>query len=228
MDPSILAATQQHNPTNNTAKIDEEADYGNGGDRWEEDDLALGNLLNHLNDNTTQTNNGLPVPRLHPPPPPSLHLLSFDRQGSSSNNDNDYSNEGGGDDIGGGGWDDNLNFTIDNDDNEDDTNGGYNNDNNDVSTLANKNPTSPPPTLLGGGDGSAGSTGSRWPFNDTSLMNALDVTTTLSIDNNDEVVSGMNVIDDTMDNDDNWDFEDDEIYITFNNNNENVLLMKII
>ena len=42
-------------------------------------------------------------------------------------------------------------------------------------------------------------------------MNALDATTLLSIDNDDEVVSGMNVIDDTMDNEDNWDFEDDEI-----------------
>ena len=59
-------------------------------------------------------------------------------------------------------------------------------------------------------------------------MNALDVTTTVSIDNDDEVVSGMNVSENTMDNDDNWDFEDDEIDITFNNNNENVLLMKII
>ena len=66
--------------------VDEEADYGNGGDGWEEDDLALGNLLNHLDDNTTQTNYGLPVPRLHPP---SLPLLSFDRRGSSSNNDID-------------------------------------------------------------------------------------------------------------------------------------------
>ena len=65
--------------------------------------------------------------------------------------------------------------------------------------------------MLGGGDGSAGSTGSRWPFNDTSLRNALDATTLLSIDNDDEVESGMNVIDNTMDNEDNWDFEDDEI-----------------
>jgi hypothetical protein len=210
--------------------VDDEIDCGGYG--WEEDDLVLGNLLNHLDDdnnaNSAPTNNDdddFLVPRLQPPPTPSFPPSSFDRT-IGSNKDDDYNDDGGGDDIGGGGWDDDLNFTLD--DNDDDVNNSENNDNGTVNIAAAvaavNNPTA------GDGDYSGGGTG-RWPFNDTSLMNALDVTTATTIIDNDNSYEDkheeddgapMNVMEETVENnDDNWDFDDDEIDFTFNNNNEN-------
>ena len=214
--------------------VDDEIIIDCGGDGWEEDDLVLGNLLNHLdddnNDNSAPTNNNdddYLVPRLQPPPTPSLPPPSLDRT-IGSNKDDDYNDDGGGDVIGGGGWDDDLNFTLDDNDDDDRNNNENNGTVNIAAAVAALN--NPTPPTGGGGDYSGGGTG-RWPFNDTSLMNALDVTTATTIIDSDnshedkhEEYEGapMNVMDETVgNNDDNWDFDDDEIDFTFNNNNEN-------
>lgn len=227
--------------------VDDEIDCG--GDGWEEDDLVLGNLDDDNNDNSAHTTNNDDdlVPRLQPPPTPSLlPPSSFDRT-IRSNKADDYNDNDGGDFIGGGGWDDDLNFTLDDnnddvlDDNDDDINNNENNGNVNVkiaaAVAAVNNPTPPPG---GDGDYSGGGTG-RWPFNDTSLMNALDVTTATTIIDNDtsyevkhekDEGASMNVMEETVvNNDDNWDFDDDELDITFNNNendtkNENIIHIK--